>query len=337
MDLVVPTDRGLYCPAGDFHIDPWRPVPRALITHAPQRPRALRLGSLRLPARLAPDPEKAAGRHRDRDRGVWRDADAQRRQRLVPSGRPCAGLGADPRRTSRRGLGRFGRLQARARRRVAPFEPVRCDTFITESTFGLPIYRWRPQARIRSRRLTPGGATTPRPAAPASSSPIRSARRSACSRMSTPRSGRSSATARSSRSTRCIAQRASPCRRRARHGHRRKADLRRALIIAPPSAAGSAWIKRFGDYSDAFASGWMQLRGNRRRRGLDRGFVLSDHADWPAACRRSPRPAPSACSRRTARSARWRAILPSRVSTRGVCRPPMARRRGRERRDRGAP
>ena len=44
---------------------------------------------------------------------------------------------------------------------------------------------------------------------------------------------------------------------------------------------GSAWLKRFGDYSDAFASGWMLLRGARRRRNVDRGFILSDHADWP--------------------------------------------------------
>ena len=60
-----------------------------------------------------------------------------------------------------------------------------------------------------------------------------------------------------------------------------KAEFRRALILAPPSAAGSSWLKRFGEYSDSLASGWMQLRGNRRRRGLDRGFALSDHADWP--------------------------------------------------------
>jgi len=60
-----------------------------------------------------------------------------------------------------------------------------------------------------------------------------------------------------------------------------KAAFKGALIIAPPSAQGSAWMRRFGDYSDAFASGWMRLRGTRRRRGLDRGFVLSDHADWP--------------------------------------------------------
>ncbi len=57
--------------------------------------------------------------------------------------------------------------------------------------------------------------------------------------------------------------------------------LRRALVLAPPSAAGSPWLRRFGEASDAFASGWMQLRGARRRRGVDRGFVLSDHADWP--------------------------------------------------------
>ncbi|MEO0469624.1 MAG: DNA ligase-associated DEXH box helicase, partial [Bacteroidota bacterium] len=59
-----------------------------------------------------------------------------------------------------------------------------------------------------------------------------------------------------------------------------KADLRKALIIAPPSAANSNWVKRFMPFSLGMASGWMQLRGARRRRAADRGFVLSDHADW---------------------------------------------------------
>ena len=57
--------------------------------------------------------------------------------------------------------------------------------------------------------------------------------------------------------------------------------LKHAIILAPPSAGGSTWMRRFGDYADALASGWMMLRGTRRRRGVDRGFVLSDHADWP--------------------------------------------------------
>jgi len=61
-----------------------------------------------------------------------------------------------------------------------------------------------------------------------------------------------------------------------------KADLRLALVLAPPSAAGTPWLKRFGEHSDAFASGWMLVRGARRRRGVDRGFVMSDHADWPS-------------------------------------------------------
>jgi putative mRNA 3-end processing factor len=52
-------------------------------------------------------------------------------------------------------------------------------------------------------------------------------------------------------------------------------------VLAPPSAAGTPWLKRFGEFSDAFASGWMLVRGTRRRRGVDRGFVMSDHADWP--------------------------------------------------------
>jgi len=62
----------------------------------------------------------------------------------------------------------------------------------------------------------------------------------------------------------------------------KKADYRGALIVAPPSAAGTPWMRRFGDASTGFCSGWMRIRGARRRRGYDRGFVLSDHADWPA-------------------------------------------------------
>jgi putative mRNA 3-end processing factor len=59
-----------------------------------------------------------------------------------------------------------------------------------------------------------------------------------------------------------------------------KEDLKGALVICPPSAVGSSWMRRFLPYSLGVASGWMKLRGTRRRRGADRGFVLSDHADW---------------------------------------------------------
>jgi putative mRNA 3-end processing factor len=65
--------------------------------------------------------------------------------------------------------------------------------------------------------------------------------------------------------------------------------FRRALVVAPPSVQRSLWTRRLGEHSDAFASGWMQLRGARRRRSVDRGFVLSDHADWPGAAAGDPR------------------------------------------------
>jgi putative mRNA 3-end processing factor len=66
------------------------------------------------------------------------------------------------------------------------------------------------------------------------------------------------------------------------------------MIVAPPSADATPWTRRFGPLSNAFASGWMRIRGTRRRRSLDRGFVLSDHVDWPSLSPRSRRRAPSA-------------------------------------------
>jgi len=61
-----------------------------------------------------------------------------------------------------------------------------------------------------------------------------------------------------------------------------RTDWTRALILAPPLAKTSPWLRRFGDFSTGLASGWMRIRGTRRRRSIDRGFVISDHADWPA-------------------------------------------------------
>jgi putative mRNA 3-end processing factor len=162
----------------------------------------------------------------------------------------------------------------------ADFEPQRCDCFITESTFGLPIYRWAPQrdtfAEInrwwqgnadagrasllmgysfgKAQRLLAGVDASIGPiAVHGAVEPLNAAYRAAG--VALPATVRVPELA--------------------------PADMKRALVIAPPSVQGSPWLKRLGEYSDAFASGWMALRGTRRRRGVDRGFVLSDHADWP--------------------------------------------------------
>ncbi len=167
----------------------------------------------------------------------------------------------------------------------APFEPVVCDAFITESTFGLPIYRWEAQQKIFD--------------------DIRHWwRRNA-------EEGRASvlfcyAFGKAQRLLNGIDSVVGPiiCHGAVSELNRiyresgvwlpptlsvsdvsNKGDFSKALIIAPPAAAGSPWLRRFADYSDGFASGWMLLRGARRRRAVDRGFVLSDHADWPGLMR----------------------------------------------------
>jgi putative mRNA 3-end processing factor len=163
----------------------------------------------------------------------------------------------------------------------AAFEPVRCDVFITESTFGLPVYRWRPQAELfaeiddwwranqevgRTSILFAyafGKAQRVLAGIDASIGPI------VCH-------GAVEALNDAYRES------SVPLPRTLRVVEVEKGfDWSRALIIAPPSAQSTPWLRRFGDYSDGFASGWMLIRGARRRRAVDRGFALSDHADWP--------------------------------------------------------
>ena len=85
------------------------------------------------------------------------------------------------------------------------------------------------------------------------------------------------------------------------------------LVLAPLSARGTPWMRRLGDLSDGFASGLMRVRGVRRQRAYDRGFVMSDHADWPALLQTIMRPVPRECWPRTATPSRWRVSSASRA------------------------
>jgi putative mRNA 3-end processing factor len=280
MDLIAPTDRGLYCAAGDFHIDPWRPVSRAIITHAHSD--HARFGSevYVCHSDTAPILRKRLG-----DVVIETLAYGEVLTRdgvevsLYPAGHV---LGSAQVRVAHRGevWVASGDFKLENDGVSAAFEPQRCEAFITESTFGLPIYRWRRQAEIiaaidawwrenaaRGRAsvlfaYTLGKAQRVIAHIDASIGPI------VCHGAIESINAIYRRTGVALPPTRTVAETS-------------KAELSRALILAPPSAAASPWLKRFGDYSDALASGWMQVRGNRRRRGLDRGFVLSDHADWP--------------------------------------------------------
>ncbi|WP_425072675.1 ligase-associated DNA damage response exonuclease [Sagittula sp. S175] len=274
------TDRGIYCPAGDFYIDPWRPVPRALITHG--HADHARPGSERYMATHAALPVM---RHRLGD--IVAEGIAYNEARQIGSAR----VSFHP----------AGHLAGSAQIRVEvggevwvvsgdykttddgfcePFEPVRCHSFITECTFGLPVFKWQPQAEVaqeindwwracvaegktallgayslgKAQRLLslldPIGPILTHGAVEATNEILRA---------------QGYTLPDTTHVTPDLDVKA----------------LKGALVVAPPSALGSQWARRFTAPSAGFASGWMALRGIRRRRGMDRGFVLSDHADWP--------------------------------------------------------
>jgi putative mRNA 3-end processing factor len=281
MDLIVATPRGLYCPQGDFYIDPWRPVSRAVITHGHSD--HARAGSERYLCHrdCAPILRQRLGEISVETAEYGQRVDiAGVGVTLVPAGHV---LGSAQARVDYRGevWVASGDYKTEPDGVCAPFEPAPCHVFITESTFGLPIYRWRPQAGIMAevdgwwRENAEAGRASVLFAyglgkaqrllahVDPAIGPI------VCHGAVEPINRIYRAQGVALPETMLVSQTSG------------KDAFARALVVAPPSAAGGPWLRRFGDYSDAFASGWMQVRGARRRRGVDQGFPLSDHADWP--------------------------------------------------------
>ena len=283
MDLIVARPEGLYCPSGDFYIDPWKPVERAVITHAHSDHARMghahylahtdSEGTLRTRLGAGITLQTLAYGEAITHHGV--------RLSLHPAGHV---LGSAQVRLEHGGevWVASGDYKLDADGTCAPFEPVRCQTFITESTFGLPIYRWPTQRVLfddinawwrrnaeegrasvllcyafgKAQRILHGVDAGIGPiVVHGAVEPLNAVYRAAGVTL--------------------------PPTLRVTDPQVSAQLLRRALVLAPPSAQGTPWLKRFGAYSDAFASGWMQLRGTRRRRGVDCGFVMSDHADWP--------------------------------------------------------
>ena len=280
-DLVCLRPEGLYCPAGDFYIDPWRPVARAVITHAHgDHARPGHASYLAVPAAAA----VLRTRLGDIALQTVEYGNALSiggvRLSLHPAGHV---LGSSQVRIEHGGRVWVvsGDYKVEPDATCAAFEPLRCDTFITESTFGLPIYRWRDSAAV----FNDINAWWSANAAQARTSVLFCYAFGKAQRILAgidPSIGpllMHGAVEPLNRAYRASGVELPPTRLVIDVAD--KAELKSALVLAPPSAQATPWLKRFGEYSDGFASGWMQLRGARRRRALDRGFVLSDHADWP--------------------------------------------------------
>ncbi|MGA0371158.1 MAG: ligase-associated DNA damage response exonuclease [Paracoccaceae bacterium] len=277
---LIFTPKGIYCPSGDFYIDPWHPVERALITHG--HADHARFGHR---SYLSTDIAAPVIKHRLGDIVI----------ETVPYGTKVkigsATVSFHP----------AGHVPGSAQIRVEvggelwvvsgdyktendglsdAFEPVKCHNFITECTFGLPAFRWQKQSIVfeainawwqenaRNGRVSVLGAYG-----------LGKAQRLLCgldlSIGPVLTHGAVEGTNRVMRAQGI----ALPPTRLVTQDTDKKAQAG-AIVIAPPSAIDSAWARGFRDLSTAFVSGWMGLRGVRRRRAGDRGFVMSDHADW---------------------------------------------------------
>ncbi len=282
--LIEPAAGGLYCAAGGFHIDPWDPVERAVISHA--HGDHLRHGSR---SYLCADAGRQLVTHRLGD---------EARIESTPYGAPIV---IDGVRVSFHPAGHMlGSAQVRVEHRgevwvasgdykrapdptCLPFEPVRCHTFITEATFALPLFTWDlPPSTVAEicawwEEMRDAG----RPAVIFGYALGKAQRLLAEVARRVDRTIFVHGALVELTEIYRAAAVALPAIERATERAKGK-SFAGELIVAPLSARGSTWMRRFGNYSSAFASGWMRIRGARRRRGYDRGFALSDHADWPA-------------------------------------------------------
>ncbi|HEX6889397.1 MAG TPA: ligase-associated DNA damage response exonuclease [Chryseolinea sp.] len=281
MSLLEFTGNGIYCPAAGVYLDPWKPVPKALISHGHSDHASFGHGSYLCTTSAAP-----VIKHRLNLSGNIQTADYNK---------PVSINGVEF------SFHPAGHIPGSAQIRVAykgevwvfsgdyklendgisePFEPQKCNVFITESTFGLPVYKWKPQREVFDdinqwwrKNQAAGKVTILAGYALGKSQRIL--------RNVDPSIGKIFVHGAVDSLTQLL---------RNQHlelpsttyvtSEMKKKDFEGALVLCPPSAIGSLWLRKFDPYSLGIASGWMGLRGARRRRGADRGFVLSDHADW---------------------------------------------------------
>jgi putative mRNA 3-end processing factor len=273
------TDRGIFCPQGDFYIDPWRPVDRALITHGHSDHARHDHG-----AYLATHQALPVIRHRLGQ--IHADGIAYGETRAINgvtvSFHPAGHVPGSAQIRVEYGGEVWvvsGDYKVEDDGFSEPFAPVGCHTFISECTFGLPVFHWAPQAQI----ITDIAAWWAANATAGITSILGAYSFGKAQRLmvALPTIGPilthgavedTSAILRAQGYVLPETIRVTPAVTPKTHPG--------ALIIAPPSALGSVWANRFGPTSEAFASGWMALRGIRRRRSLGTGFAISDHADW---------------------------------------------------------
>lgn len=279
--MLTFTDKGIYCAAGDFYIDPWKPVPRAVITHAHSD--HARTGNQHYLCTKDSIPFLQLRLGKEISVQGLAYGESIYINGVTVSFHPAGHMiGSAQVKVTFEGQTwvASGDYKVENDGISGEFEPQKCHVFITESTFGLPIYRWKPQQTIFSDIRTWMNENE--------------------------QAGKNSVLVAYSlgKAQRLLYNLQHTVSRFLVHGaifnahevclqngwplppvelitpETPKDSYKGSLIIAPPSAADSTWMRRFNPYSLGVCSGWMQVRGNARRRNVDAGFPISDHADW---------------------------------------------------------
>lgn len=279
--LITFTDNGFYCAEGDFYIDPWNPVKNAIITHGHSD--HARWGSEHY---LCHTFTKSILKAR-----LGNEISVQTLDWNVPlhingvqvSLHPAGHIiGSSQVRIEYRGdvWVISGDYKIEDDGISGSFQPVRCNTFLTESTFGLPIYLWKPQHDIYKdiQNWVIQNQADNRNSILYAYSLGKAQRVIEAVSQITQDIYAHGAVYNMQHTLIEDGHTLFPVKRVVADA--KDAKIKNAVIIAPGSAQGSTWLKKFTPYRQATCSGWMQVRGNIRRSNVDRGFVLSDHADW---------------------------------------------------------
>ena len=278
--LLVHTALGLYCPKADVYLDPWKPVKKAILSHGHADHARWGSSSYLCTPTAAPVIKYRLG---DINLETLPFGEEKLINGVSFSFHPAGHiLGSAQIKVSYKGemVVFSGDYKTANDGFSEAFEPVKCHTFITESTFGLPVYHWQDQKWVfnemeewcKNNRnngqlsilygYSLGKAQRILQGLPESVGPIFT-------------HSTIEAVLNVMRNQGVSLKNTIPV-----NEHLTRADLLSGVIIAPPAAQNSNWLKKFEPIRNGVVSGWMALRGARRRRNADKGFVLSDHADW---------------------------------------------------------
>ena len=285
-DLLTLTPQGLYCPAGDFHVDPLRPVPRALVTHGHSdharlghrhvmaTRETLAIMAVRYGADFAQTTQEAVLGE------VVRIGDVQ--VTFVPAGH-VLGSAQVVIEQGRCRLVVSGDYKRARDPTCLPFEPVRCDVFITEATFGLPVFS-HPDAASEVGKLLDSVRLFPERAHIVGAYALGKAQRVMRLLREAGHDGPIWLHGAMERLTEFYKAEGIDLGDTPKVAAADRAGLKGAIVLCPPSAIQDLWARRFPDPVAAFASGWMRVRARARQKGVELPLIISDHCDWDGLC-----------------------------------------------------